>query len=155
MTHQDLAVEQLTDELAALAARLGAVLGTDLQLAATDRAQARAGSLVAELESGEHPDATADDLLALLWPDDPPLDWWRSPLGLLCAPTAARDGDAPGWSRSEAAAVLGVTPGTVAQLVARGTLEPATDGGISRRSVLTRMVRLAQRQTTSTSEQAS
>lgn len=139
---QDQAGAQLADELGGLAARIGAVLGTDLQLAATERAQARAHLLVAELADGDHPDATSDDLLALLWPDDPPLDWWRTPLGLLCAPTAARE-DAPGWSRSEAAEVLGVSPGTVAQLVARGTLDPATGGGVGRRSVLTRVVRLA------------
>lgn len=138
----DEAGAQLPDELGALAARIGAVLGTDLQLALTQRAQDRAGLLVAELTDGDHPDATADDLLALLWPDDPPLDWWRTPLGLLCAPTAVRE-DAPGWSRSEAAEVLGVSPGTVAQLVARGTLEPADGGGINRRSVLARVVRLA------------
>lgn len=135
------AAAQLADELSALATRLGAVLGTDLQLMIGQRAQSRAAALVAELANGEQPDEIADDLLALLWPDDPPLDWWRTPLGLLLAPTAARE-DAPGWSRAEAATVLGVTPGTVAQLSARGTLDPAPGGGISRLSVLTRVVRL-------------
>lgn len=140
------AATQLADELGSLAARIGAVLGIDLHLAIDQRARDRAAWLVAEMIDGEHPDEIAADLLALLWPDDPPLDWWRTPLGLLVAPTTAREGDAPGWSRSETAAVLGVSPGTVAQLVARGTLEPAPGGGIGRRAVLTRLVRLASSQ---------
>lgn len=139
------AATQLTDDLGNLAARVGAVLGTDLQLACDQRARDRAHQLVGELADGEHPDATADDLLALLWPDDPPLDWWRSPLGLLVAPTAAQE-DAPGWTRAEAAEVLGVTTGTVAQLGARGSLDTAVGGGFSRRSVLTRLVRLHERE---------
>lgn len=138
------AAAQLEDELGALAARIGAVLGTDLQLVLVERARARAGWLVAQLADGDHPDATAADLLALLWPDEPDLEWWRTPLGLLVAPTAAQEDDAPGWSRAEAARVLGVSPGTVAQLGARGTeLEPAAGGGLSRRSVLSRLIRLA------------
>lgn len=139
------AADQLTDELAALAARVGAVLGTDLQLAITARASTRAAQLAGELADGQDPDATAADLLALLWPDDPPLDWWRTPLGLLIAPTAAQEQDAPGWTRAEAAEVLGRTPGTVAQLVARGSLPAAPGGGIERRAVLARLTRLATR----------
>lgn len=141
------AAAQLEDELAGLAARTGAVLGADVQLTMVQRAQYRAGWLVAQLADGDQPDATAADLLALLWPDDPPLEWWSTPLGLLIAPTAAREGDTPGWSRAEAARVLGVSAGTVAQLTARGTLEPAPAGGISRRSVLARLSRLAESRT--------
>jgi hypothetical protein len=136
------AAAQLSDELGALAARIGAALGADLQLAMTERAQARAGWLVAEMESGRLPDETAADLLTLLWPDDPPLDWWRTPLGILVAPTAARETDVPGWSRAETAQVLGKSAGTVAQLTARGTLELAPDGRISRQAVLNRLVRM-------------
>lgn len=136
------AVAQLEDEMGGLAARLGAVLGTDIQLAVAGRVQDRAGALAAEIADGDEADATAADLLALLWPDDPPLSWWRTPLGLLCAPTAAQEPDAPGWSRAEAAQVLGVSPGTVAQLTARGTLDRTPDGQISRRAVLTRLARL-------------
>ncbi|GAA2644494.1 hypothetical protein GCM10010399_93010 [Dactylosporangium fulvum] len=143
MTGLDPAAAQLEDELGGLAARIGAVLGTDLQLALGERAQSRAAGLVAQLADGDLADETATDLLALLWPDDPDLEWWRTPLGLLVAPTAAREEDAPGWSRSETARVLGVSPGTVAQLGARGTLEQADGGGFSRRSVLTRLIRLA------------
>lgn len=140
------AAAQLRDELGGLAARIGAVLGTDMQLMLIERASDRAGWLTAELANGAEADATAADLLALLYPDDPPLDWWRTPLGLLSAPTAAQELDAPGWTRAEAAAVLGVSDGTVAQLGHRGDLERAADGRFSRRSVLTRLARLTRRQ---------
>lgn len=143
----DQAAHQLADELGALAARVGAVLGADIQLAITERAHDRAALLVAQLADGDLPDDTAADLLALLYPDDPPLDWWRTPLGLLIAPTARLEADAPGWSRAESAEVLGVSPGTVSQLVARGTIEQTPDARCSRRSVLTRMIRLASQQT--------
>lgn len=144
MTDLD-AATQLEDELAALAARIGAVLGTDLQLALIERARDRAERLVAELDGGQHPNETGADLLALLWPDDPPLDWWRSQLGLLIAPTAAQEDDAPAWTYAEAAAVLGRSVGTIKQLGHRGgpgDLERTADGRISRRSVLTRLARL-------------
>lgn len=140
---KDQAVAQLRDELDGLAARVGAVLGTDMLHMLTQRSHERAEWLAAELDSGEHPDEVALDLLALLWPDDPPLDWWRTPLGLLVAATAAQETDASGWKRTEAAAVLGVTDGTVAQLGHRGDVERAADGRFSRASVLTRLIRLS------------
>jgi hypothetical protein len=141
----DPAIAQLDDELGAVATRVGAVLGTDLHLALTARAHERAGWLVAQLRDGGQPDATAADLMALLWPDgDPDPSWWRTPLGLLIAPAAGMLPE-DGWSRAEAAAVLGVSVGTVAQLVARRSIEQTTDGSCSRRSVLARLVRLAQR----------
>lgn len=136
------AVAQLEDELGDLATRIGAVLGTDLQLSIIERAQARASWLVTELEAGQLPDETAADLLALLWPGDPPLDWWRTPLGLLVAPTAAQEPDAPGWTHAQAAVVLGVTRGTIGTMANRGTAERSSDGGISRSWVLARLVRL-------------
>lgn len=141
----DPAAAQLRDELGALAARVAAVLGTDLQALIMQRAEARADWLAAEISDGTFPDETAADLLALLWPDGPDLEWWRTPLGLLIAPTFAARHDGPGWSRGEAAVVLGVARGTVAQLVARGDLAQEPDGSVSRAAVLARLVRLAAR----------
>ena len=45
-------------------------------------------------------------------------------------------------THAEAADILGVTKGTVSQLVHRGTLERHPDGGVKLGSVLKRMVRL-------------
>lgn len=142
MADLDAAVAQLEDELGALAARAGAVLGTDIHLMLVERAQARAAWLVAEIADGDQADATALDLLALLWPDDPEPGWWRTPLGLLVAPTAAQEGG-PGFTRSAAAVVLGVSAGTIAQLTNRKTLERDADGRVNRRATLTRLLRLA------------
>uniref|UniRef100_UPI001BD1179B hypothetical protein n=1 Tax=Rhizomonospora bruguierae TaxID=1581705 RepID=UPI001BD1179B len=84
----DAARAQLADELGAVATALSAILGTDIHAILTQRIAERAGWLVAELESGALPDEIATDLLAVLWPhSDPDLEWWRTPLGLLVAPT--------------------------------------------------------------------
>lgn len=58
----------------------------------------------------------------------------------VCARSLGRD-DAEAITHSVAAAMLGVHPGTVAQLVHRGTLDRHPDGGILRASVLQRLAR--------------
>jgi excisionase family DNA binding protein len=71
------------------------------------------------------------------------------PLGLVIAPavvarlTTGQTEDDEGWTQAEAAEVLGVTRGTVAQLVTRGSLDRTADGSCTRASVLARLVRLA------------
>lgn len=89
---------------------------------------------------------TCIDVMCLLWPEAAPEDcgqavWWRTPLGRLCARSLGRD-DAEAVSQSVAAAMLGVTRGTIAQLVHRGTLDRHPDGGVLRASVLQRIDRL-------------
>jgi hypothetical protein len=89
---------------------------------------------------------TCIDLMCLLWPARSPedcgqADWWRTPLGRLCARSLGRD-DAEAVTHSVAAAMLGVTVGTVAQLVHRGSLDRHPDGGVLRASVLQRVDRL-------------
>lgn len=82
---------------------------------------------------------TVRDLIWALWRDaDPPAEWWRTPLGRLCA-RSVDYGDSDSVTRSVAAAMLGVHPGTVAQLAHRGTLDRHPDGGITRASVLLRI----------------
>ena len=90
---------------------------------------------------------TCIDIMVTLWPHAAPedcghADWWRTPLGQLCARSLSRD-DAESVSQSVAAAMLGVTRGTVSTLVHRGTLDRHPDGGVLRASVLQRIHRLA------------
>lgn len=82
-------------------------------------------------------------LMAVLWPHGAPeavgrADWWRTPLGHACARTLSR-ADTAEVTHSVAAAMLGVTRGTIAQLIARGTLDRHPNGGVRRASVLKRI----------------
>ena len=80
------------------------------------------------------------DLAAWLWPDDadtshPDDRWWSTPLGQAMArSTGSPLGESV--TRSVAAALLGVHPGTVAQLSARGTIAKHPDGGLVTDDVL-------------------
>ncbi len=145
MTTHETAAAQLVDELGAIATAMAALLGPDLVAVLTDRADQAATRLVAELADGPLGDEPAADILALLWPhSDPDLSWWRTPLGLLIAPHWAAHRDDTGWTQAEAAEVLGVTRGTVAQLLARGALARAEGGRVSVASVIARLNRLAE-----------
>lgn len=135
---------QLEDELAAIATSLAALVGVDLCDILATRARQAAPRLVAELADGALADEVAADILTVLWPrGEPDLEWWGTPLGLLIAPSAAAAFGEDGWTHGEAARVLGVARGTVAQLVARGDLVRTPGGGCGRASVLARLVRLA------------
>lgn len=145
------AVAQLRNELGGVAWRLHA-----LGLAFTDpvdpvvRSQIVSLSdvLVAQLAQDDDDRLAAQtciDLMAALWPHGSPEDvgeaaWWSTALGRLCARSLGRD-DAESVSQSVAAAMLGVTRGTVAQMVHRGTLDRHPDGGVLRASVLQRLSR--------------
>lgn len=88
---------------------------------------------------------TAQDVMTALWPHGSPEhiergDWWTTPLGRLCARALGRD-DTDAVTQSVAAAMLGVTRGTIAQMVHRGTLDRHPDGGVLRASVLQRLGR--------------
>lgn len=105
----------------------------------------RAGLLAAQLASDD-PHLAADtalDIMCALWPPDasPPPMWWWTPLGVAVAAASGRE-VARSVTHAEAADILGVTKGTVSQLVHRGTLERHPDGGVKLGSVLERMVRL-------------
>lgn len=154
-TAEETAAEQLADALdAELASGLAAVGWTDLADLARARIWATANRLAAQLDpSDEHLAAqTVIDCAGHLWPVDPEPEWWRTPLGRLVARSVGRDDAAV--TQSEAAAMLGVTRGTIAQLVSRGTLARHPAGGVDRAAVLARMAMLAassptQRQPTS------
>ena len=136
-------VRQLVDEIdRALVGPVRALLGQDLGDRLWERLRERSPMLAAQL-GGDDDDIAAElvvDVLNLLWPGgDPDPEWWRTPVGRLCARSLGTD-DADAVTRSVAAAMLGVHPGTIAQLVARGRLERHPDGGITRASVLMRLL---------------
>lgn len=149
------AATQCRDEIQAVARSLAALGLEGLELEGGKKAlSGPAATIVANLASEDTKVArhTYAALMALLWPHQPPEqagrpDWWRTPLGQLCARQAADDG-AVGVSSATAAAMLGVTKGTVAQMVSRGNLDRHSGGGagptatgVSRAGVLRRIIR--------------
>lgn len=143
-------VRQIVEELdVAIAGPVGTLVGIDLAQLVRDRVSSVAPVLASQLTDDDERlvAQTVIDLMCALWPDASPedcgqADWWRTPLGRACAASLGR-GDSESVSQSVAAAMLGVTTGTVAQLVHRGTLERHSQGGVARASVLSRVARLA------------
>lgn len=138
-------VVEIRQTFDAVAVDLG-VLGSDMRDKIRERASDRAGHLAKLLRGDDAGEArkVAAALMRVRWAGgEPDADWWRTDLGLACARALADAVDGT-WTHHQAAAVLGVTRGTVAQLVARGTLTRDADtGGVLRSEVLTRLVRLA------------
>lgn len=142
---------QLSRELGIAAHRVAVIVGVD---AAIDWPRAAAGraSHLAELLCSSDEDATAQavvDVMNALWPHGDPedvdqSDWWRTPLGLVCARSLGRT-DAESITHAVAAAMLGVERGTVSTLVSRGTLDRHPLGGVDRASVLRRIARQVHR----------
>lgn len=127
--------DELADSLATAAHALAGLLGADLALILAERAEQAADRLAANLGDPDPAVAaqTATDVVTALWTGDPPPEWWATELGQALA---AAGTDEP-VSHATAAAMLGVTRGTVTQLAARGTLDHHPDGGgLSRASVL-------------------
>jgi excisionase family DNA binding protein len=97
--------------------------------------------LMRDLADGDIPRRVKarDKVLALVWPGgniDPA--WWSTPLGRFCAAAGNHDDTDP-LTYAETASMLGVTRGTVSQLVHRGTLLRHSDGGVVRSSVMRRI----------------
>ena len=145
--------DQLADAVTALlegVAALGVSDANPLTQPVRGQVRAAAEATVAMLAQDDDDRLAAEaclSVMTVLWPVCAPEDcgqagWWRTPLGRLCARSLGRV-DAESVSRSVAAAMLGVHPGTVAQLVARGTLDRHPDGGVLRASVLQRLSRQA------------
>lgn len=141
MPDLEAAVAQLALDLRGLE---GALQDIGLKLSGSvDRAAAR---LVAELAAGGPTGLAARRRLdEVLWPDCPPeavpqfAGWWHTPLGRLVAANPAPEDAGVGVTRTVAAAMLGVTPGTVAQLGSRGTLMQTTDGKVVKAAILARL----------------
>jgi len=140
-----LVTSQLHVELGAIIRALGAVLGSNVRELAGWRLECACHRLAAELcsEDDQMVDEAASAVMSARWPDaEPTPQWWRTPVGRLVARSMGGH-DTAAVTHSVAAAMLGVTRGTVAQLVHRGTLDRHPDGGVARYSVLTRIGRQA------------
>lgn len=141
MTVVEAVTAQLRDELAAVAATLAPLVSHEtwrnLDLALSQRAPV----LAAQLCSGDDRLAaeTVVDVLGVLWRSGgPPDDWWHTPVGRACATSIGIDGS-EAVSASVAGAMLGVSRGRVYQLAAGGMLARHPDGGVTRRSVMSRL----------------
>jgi hypothetical protein len=136
--------DQIADDLHDLLWRLAPLLGSDVAEMATDahRLRSAAERLAGQLQDDDNVAAeTAQDLMIALWPhDDPPREWWQTPLGQAVARSYGTE-DAQAVSASVAAAMLGVNPSRVYALASEGKLDRHPDGGIVRSSVIARLRR--------------
>jgi len=133
--HDDL-IDAVTDALSATAVTWAALLGTDAGLLLDERIRQAAPRIAAQLHTRGEQAGTAADLLDLLGhPGDADPGWWATVLGQ----TVAHALDDPGVSRAQAAQILGVSPGTVAQLTHRRALARVAGGRVSLISVLDRL----------------
>jgi hypothetical protein len=87
-------------------------------------------------------------IVSTLYPGDgpfePPLDWWRSPLGRVIARRVGHP-TAGSLSYPVAGAMLGITRQGVHDLVARGKLERHPEGGVTPASVRARLAQTDER----------
>lgn len=131
-------VEQLVDQAGAIISALTPFVG----VVDDHRLDALAVTAVGDLCS--RPDLAAEacqSIMSLLWPHAQPedcgrSDWWRTPLGRLCAHTIIDD---RAITYASAASMLGVQRGTVSVMAQRGTLARHHDGGVVRSAVLQRL----------------
>lgn len=153
MTFVDEVTEQLCAELRTALRPFATLAGFQAMVEWEDALLSRVPALAGRLcqDDSEHlAYETCVDVMGALWPRLLPdaagrPQWWQTPLGRVCARALEND-DTDMVSRSTAAAMLGVTHGTIQQLVHRGSLERHPEGGLTRASVLARLVRLNERQ---------
>lgn len=148
MTNVEDVAEQLAGELHWAAAPIVALLPPDLGIHVTQALAAQADTLAPQL-CQDADDAlaaqTAVDVMAALWPNGDPEhlgqgDWWRTPLGRMCARSAGHE-ESDAVTHSVAAAMLGLAPGSIGPMVQRGVLDRHPDGGVTRASVFARIAR--------------
>ncbi len=121
-----------------------ALRGADLAAELPARAEQAAPRIAAQLRGDDDHEVaqTVIDLAAAgVIPDDPLPGWWATPLGRMTARSIGHPA-AEAVTHSVAAAMLGVTRGTIAQLVHRRTLDRHPDGGVTAASVRARLARL-------------
>jgi len=104
----------------------------------------RAGQWASQMRDGDDPTAVraAIRLIATLYPDDrafdPPVEWWRTPLGGVVARRVGHPA-AESVSYATAGAMLGITRQGVHDLVRRGRLPRHPDGGVPSAAVRDRL----------------
>lgn len=121
---------------------LNAIDALDLAAMARARVDEVAPRLAAQL-CGDDPHLAAQTArdLAVIWPDDPEPELWRTPLGRAFAEVIGSTRD-DSVTYAEAAAILGVAVGTIKSYMARETyMERHQEGGLTMSSVLARLVR--------------
>ena len=118
--------------------------GDDAVAALRQLVRRRAGQWATQLLDGDDTTAVraAVRLIATLYPDDrafdPPVDWWRTPLGGVVARRVGHPG-AESVSYATAGAMLGITRQAVHDLVRRGRLPRHLDGGVPSAAVRDRL----------------
>lgn len=124
------------------------LLGMDLGDTLFDRVDARVPMIAAQLSQDEDKRLAAEtvtDVLTTIWgSSDPAPEWWRTPVGRLCARSLGTD-DSEAVTHSVAAAMLDIQTGSIGSYVARGALERHPDGGVTRASVLLRIAETGRR----------
>ncbi|RSM70621.1 hypothetical protein DMB66_09005 [Actinoplanes sp. ATCC 53533] len=104
----------------------------------------RAGQWADQMHDGDDIAAAsaAIRLIAMLYPDDrafdPPVDWWRTPLGGVVARRVGHPA-AESVSYATAGAMLGITRQGVHDLVRRGRLPRHPDGGVPSAAIRDRL----------------
>lgn len=133
--------DQLRDELDATLFPLGSLLGTDITLTLSARVDDSAESILLRLSDPQEGSDTVNALMGILWGAGQPYEgWWQTDLGKICA-QALTGTTSDHVSQYEAARMLGVTRGTVSQLIARGALDRHPEGGVSLSSIYARIGR--------------
>ena len=118
--------------------------GDDAVQALRRLVQLRAGRWATQMLDGDDATAarTAARLIATLYPDDrafdPPVEWWRTPLGGVVARRVGHPA-AESVSYATAGAMLGITRQGVHDLVRRGKLPRHPDGGVPSAAVRDRL----------------
>lgn len=146
MSLVDEVAEQLAEELGERAHSLAKLVGPDAAMELPSAMELVAPVLAAQLVQDEDDRLAAQtviDVMCALWPHGSPetvgrADWWRTPLGRVCARSLGRD-DAEAVTHSVAAAMLGVPRGSIGPMISRGHLDRHPDGGVLRASVLQRL----------------
>lgn len=127
--------EELSGQIGHWALLAGAATGRHLHEAINTELPHIAHGLAA----GTAPPGTAQAIVAIIWCGQPPTAWWQTPAGRACAAQLAPHAQGT-VTYAVAAAMLGVTRGTVQTLVQRERLTRVAPGNsICLASVLNRI----------------